>query len=245
MAIARALKQQRGEGKSEVARQWRPVPRVGLVGVCCDMKAALFRLPLLWHRTAAVTNIESHGYGFREGAARGEEEIYPPFVTIDGDPACGMIFLCDHAENRLPARYGTLGLPAEEFERHIAYDPGARAVTRGLARRLGAPAVLTTFSRLLIDPNRGEDDPTLIMRLSDGAIVPGNHHVDAGERARRLALYHAPYHAEVERTIERSIAAGTVPLLVSIHSFTPVWRGAAGRGRSAFSGMPIPALRGR
>ncbi len=163
-----------------------------------------------------------------EGGGAGEEEIYPPFVTVEGDPACGMIFLCDHAENRLPARYGTLGLPVEEFERHIAYDPGAGAVTRGLARRLGAPAVLTTFSRLLIDPNRGEDDPTLIMRLSDGAIVPGNHHVDAGERARRLALYHAPYHAEVERTIERSIAAGTVPLLVSIHSFTPVWRG---RGR--------------
>lgn len=155
-------------------------------------------------------------------------EAYPAFSTIEGDPAQGLILLCDHAENRLPAEYGTLGLPPEAFARHIAYDPGARAVTAGLARRLGAPAVFTTFSRLLIDPNRGEDDPTLIMRLSDGDIVPGNHRVDETERARRLALYHAPYHAEVERTIERSLAVGTVPALVSIHSFTPVWRG---RGR--------------
>ncbi|MCB1486714.1 MAG: N-formylglutamate amidohydrolase [Bauldia sp.] len=160
--------------------------------------------------------------------AVGADEAFHPFVTIEGDPAQGIIFLCDHAENRLPPEYGTLGLPPGEFLRHIAYDPGARAVTIGLAERLGAPAVLTTFSRLLIDPNRGIDDPTLIMRISDGAIIPGNHHVDADERARRLARFHAPYHAEVDRVIERSLAAGSVPILISVHSFTPVWRG---RGR--------------
>lgn len=162
------------------------------------------------------------------GGATEEEGRFTPFVTIEGDPAQGFIFLCDHAESRLPAAYGSLGLPPAEFERHIAYDPGARAVTVGLAERLGAPAVMTTFSRLLIDPNRSEDDPTLIMRLSDGAIVPGNHRVDAAERARRLERYYAPYHAEIERTIERSLATGVVPVLVSVHSFTPVWRG---RGR--------------
>jgi len=160
--------------------------------------------------------------------AAGDGEHFAPFVTIAGDPAHGLIFLCDHAGNRLPPEYRTLGLPSIEFERHIAYDPGAAAVTRRLAGRLGAPAVLSTFSRLLIDPNRGDDDPTLIMRLSDGAIIPGNHHVDAAERERRIARFHAPYHAEIERTIERSIEAGTIPALVSIHSFTPVWRG---RGR--------------
>ena len=100
-------------------------------------------------------------------------------------------------------------------------------MTRALARRLGAPAVLSTFSRLLIDANRGEDDPTLIMRLSDGAIVPGNAAVDAAERARRIARFHAPYHAAIDAAIERAIAAGSPPALVSIHSFTPVWRGHA------------------
>lgn len=156
------------------------------------------------------------------------DDPFAPCVTIAGDPAYGLILLCDHAENRLPPEYGTLGLPETEFGRHIAYDPGAGAVTRGLAERLGAPAALTTFSRLLIDPNRSEDDPTLIMRLSDGAIVPGNHRVDAAERERRLTRYHTPYHVAVEQMIDRSIAAGVVPALVSVHSFTPVWRG---RGR--------------
>ncbi len=98
-------------------------------------------------------------------------------------------------------------------------------MTRSLAEALGAPAVLSTFSRLLIDANRGEDDPTLIMRLSDGAVVPGNAKVDAAERARRIAHFHAPYHAAIAAAIERALAAGVIPALFSVHSFTPIWRG--------------------
>jgi predicted N-formylglutamate amidohydrolase len=150
---------------------------------------------------------------------------FPSYKTIDGDASAGLLIVCDHAENRLPAEYGDLGLPAAEFRRHIAYDPGAAAVTRALAARLGVLAVLSTFSRLLIDANRGEDDPTLIMRLSDGAVVPGNARVDAAERARRIARFHAPYHAAIAAAIEKALAAGKPPALFSVHSFTPVWRG--------------------
>ena len=99
------------------------------------------------------------------------------------------------------------------------------AVSRGLARRLGVPAVLSTFSRLLIDANRGADDPTLIMRLSDGAVVPGNAAVDAEERTRRIARFHQPYHAAIDAAIDRALDAGRPPVIISIHSFTPVWRG--------------------
>ena len=77
------------------------------------------------------------------------------FEILGGDAAGGLMLLCDHASNPVPAEYGDLGLPAAEFERHIAYDIGAAAVTRGLAERFGVPAVLSRFSRLLIDPNRG------------------------------------------------------------------------------------------
>src|SRR5262245_35262995 len=128
------------------------------------------------------------------GAAAAE---FAPYELIPGDAGCGLVLLCDHASNALPPEYGDLGLGAAEFRRHIAYDIGAAAVTRELAARLGAPAVLSCYSRLLIDPNRGEDDPTLIMRLSDGAVIPGNHHVDADERERRIARYYAPYHEQV------------------------------------------------
>ena len=150
---------------------------------------------------------------------------FAPFAEIAGDPHAGMVVLCDHASNALPPEYGGLGLSPADLQRHIAFDPGAAAVATALAGRLGVPAVLSGFSRLLIDPNRGEDDPTLIMRLSDGAVVPGNAKVDDAERANRIARFHAPYHAAVERAIEAGFAVKRPPVLVSIHSFTPVWRG--------------------
>ena len=106
---------------------------------------------------------------------------FAPVETIEGALDGGLIVLCDHASNAMPAEYASLGLPPNELQRHIAYDIGIAETTRHLARLTGAPAVLSTFSRLLIDPNRGEDDPTLVMRLSDGAIVPGNARADEAE----------------------------------------------------------------
>lgn len=136
-----------------------------------------------------------------------------------------LLLVCDHARNELPAEYATLGLPAAEFSRHIAYDIGARTVTLELARLTGAGAVLSTFSRLLIDPNRGEDDPTLVMRLSDGAIIPGNHPITPQEIENRLKRFHQPYHAAIEAALDAIAARGQAPVILSIHSFTPVWRG--------------------
>ncbi len=146
---------------------------------------------------------------------------------LDGDEDAGLLFLCDHASNAVPEPYRDLGLPRSELERHIGYDIGAAPLTRELAARFRAPALLTRVSRLLIDPNRGEDDPTLIMRLSDGAVVPGNAHVDAGERERRLDLYHRPYHRAIEVQLDRMIAAGRPPAILSVHSYTPIWKGFA------------------
>jgi predicted N-formylglutamate amidohydrolase len=148
-----------------------------------------------------------------------------PVETVEGAVGSGVLILCDHASNAVPADYGDLGLPAHEFERHIAYDIGAASVTRSLARRLGAPAILTRFSRLLIDPNRGRDDPTLVMRLSDGAVIPGNARVDFEEVMRRIARFYDPYDAAIAAAVERALAAGHPPVIVTVHSFTPVWRG--------------------
>jgi predicted N-formylglutamate amidohydrolase len=152
-----------------------------------------------------------------------------PFEHVNpgGDP--DWLVICDHASNALPPGYGSLGLAAGEFARHIAYDIGAGAVARLLAGKLGCPAVLARYSRLLIDLNRGADDPTLVMKLSDGAIIPANRDVDAfqdvAEFERRLARFYEPYHAAVAGAIARAQAEGAVPVILSIHSFTPVWRG--------------------
>lgn len=153
---------------------------------------------------------------------------FSPFEIIPGDPTRSLVILADHAMNRLPAEYGDLGLPAEAFARHIAYDIGVEAVTRGLCGQLGVPAVLGCFSRLLIDPNRGEDDPTLIMKLSDGMVIPSNHPLSVKERERRLNLYHRPYHDAVASVIaEVWRKSDKPPLVLSLHSFTPAWNGIA------------------
>ncbi|HME83171.1 MAG TPA: N-formylglutamate amidohydrolase [Roseiarcus sp.] len=157
------------------------------------------------------------------------EPAFSPVETVEGPLDASVLIVCDHASNAIPPGYGSLGLKREALERHIAYDIGAAELARALAARLEAPAVLSTFSRLLIDPNRGADDPTLVMRYSDGAIVPGNARADAAEIACRLERFWAPYRNRVAATIEAMMATGEPPALVSIHSFTPVWRGAPRR----------------
>jgi predicted N-formylglutamate amidohydrolase len=136
-----------------------------------------------------------------------------------------VLFVCDHASNRLPESYRMLGLPPESLETHIAYDIGAGTVARALAEAFGAPAILARWSRLLIDLNRGADDPTLVMKLSDGAVIAGNARADASEIARRTAAYHEPYHSAIAAEIGAFAAHGLIPSIVSIHSFTPAWKG--------------------
>jgi predicted N-formylglutamate amidohydrolase len=160
-------------------------------------------------------------------AAEAAKSGFSAFETVPGALDAGALIVCDHAANAIPRGYGTLGLPREALERHIAYDIGAADVTRALAAELAAPAVLSTFSRLVIDPNRGLDDPTLVMRFSDSAIVPGNEHADAPEIARRSARFWAPYRQEVAATADAMLATGEPPAIVSIHSFTSVLRGVA------------------
>ena len=142
---------------------------------------------------------------------------FQPYEIIEGDYDKGMVLLADHAMNLLPQAYGNLGLPQAAFERHIAYDIGVEGLTRKLAASLGVPAVLGRFSRLLIDPNRGEDDPTLIMKISDGAVVPGNHPITDEEWERRLDSYHRPYHNAVDRVLTKAAeTTGKAPLVFSL-----------------------------
>ena len=145
------------------------------------------------------------------------------FETLLGSGQSPLLLLCDHASNALPPGFGSLGLDPHLFATHIAYDIGAAAATRALAGAYGAPAFLGRWSRLLIDLNRGPDDPTLVMKLSDGSIIPGNRHADAAEVAERLARYHAPYHAAIAGALDR---IGPQAVVISLHSFTPSWKGA-------------------
>ncbi len=136
-----------------------------------------------------------------------------------------LLFVCDHAAKAVPLEYDSLGLADALFATHIASDIGAAEVTRALAAAFGAPAILARWSRLLIDLNRGADDPTLVMKLSDGSIIPGNALASGAEVARRIERFHAPYHEAIAAEIAQMRARGAVPAIVSLHSFTPAWKG--------------------
>ena len=142
-----------------------------------------------------------------------------PFEIVGEDRDSPWLVTCDHASNRVPPEIGggSLGLPEREMGRHIAYDVGADGVARRLAECLGATAILGRFSRLVVDPNRGEDDPTLIMQLYDGTIIPGNRHLDPEERRRRIDTYYRPYHDAYARLAARRPDT----IVVAVHSFTP------------------------
>ena len=114
------------------------------------------------------------------------ESVSRPFAVIDGDPAGGVVLVCDHARNTVPAAYGTLGLPSTEFSRHIAFDPGAAAVTADLATRLGAPAVLRQ-----LQPPADRCQPG--RRRSDAGDAHLRRHDHSSQRLHRRAGAPGPY----------------------------------------------------
>ena len=148
---------------------------------------------------------------------------YQPFFLEGADRPARWLVTCDHAANTVPefVNGGTLGLDPADMERHIAYDVGAAGLARGLAAALDAPVILSNFSRLVIDPNRGEDDPTLLMKLYDGTIIPGNRHAGPEELALRLNRCYRPYHTALAELAARRDDT----IIVSVHSFTRQLRG--------------------
>ena len=152
-------------------------------------------------------------------------ELVLPAQSAAPDGTSSLLLVCDHAANAVPPEYDSLGLAETLFATHIAYDIGAAHVTRALASAFGAPAILARWSRLLIDLNRGADDPTLVMKLSDGSVIPGNARAGKAEVMRRIERFHVPYHGAIAAVLAEMRARGEVPVIVSMHSFTPAWKG--------------------
>jgi predicted N-formylglutamate amidohydrolase len=162
-----------------------------------------------------------------ESATETEARLSSSHEILAGSFQFGVLLLADHATNIIPDDLEALGLPEAQLQRHIAYDIGIDDLTRQLAARLNAPAVLSRFSRLVIDPNRGADDPTLVMRIADGALVPRNARIGHEEIERRKREFYYPYHQAISDTIDAMLLQGIVPAIVSLHSFTPVLRSIA------------------
>ncbi|HEY9078470.1 N-formylglutamate amidohydrolase [Magnetovibrio sp.] len=149
-----------------------------------------------------------------------------PFEIYNPGGHAPFVIVSDHASRRVPQALNDLGLSAQQFDKHIAYDIGADMITRRLADRLDARAVMGTYSRLVIDLNRQPGDPGSIPEISDGVTVPANQSLSEDQVACRIETLHTPYH----EAINREIAAvwrrdDKPPALFSIHSFTPTMNG--------------------
>ena len=148
-----------------------------------------------------------------------------PFTVANSDSESAALLVCDHGGVAVPLALDSLGLDPAYLARHIAHDIGAAEVTRLLSARLDSPAIFFSYSRLVVDPNRRPDDPTVIREISDGIVIPGNRSLGAARHEERHAALHRPYHHALAGMLDRVEARGITPALISIHSFTPIMKG--------------------
>ncbi len=152
------------------------------------------------------------------------DPVFAP--VIENRAAQGrIVFVCEHASNAFPAPWGDLGLTAQQRAAHIAWDPGALGVMRGLAARLDAVSVHAPVSRLIYDCNRAPDMAGAMPARSEVHDIPGNAAISHSARAARTAAIYAPFHAGLHAVLAERIALGLAPVVITIHSFTPVYFG--------------------
>jgi predicted N-formylglutamate amidohydrolase len=148
-----------------------------------------------------------------------------PAIVVNEKGPSPVVLICEHAGKVLPKSLGSLGLPPEDLVRHIAWDIGAEAVARGLSQALDAPLVLQRYSRLVYDCNRPPESPDAMPMVSETTRIPGNEHLSSEARFQRIRSIYRPFHDRVVRLLDERAAEGLASLFITIHSFTPVYKG--------------------
>jgi predicted N-formylglutamate amidohydrolase len=176
----------------------------------------------------------------------------PPPVLVEGLDRCARFLICvDHASARIPRRLGDLGLPAAELARHVAWDIGALAVARLIAKALDAPLVAQNYSRLVIDCNRDPKVPSSIPAIAEYHEVTGNLHLSLDDSMQRRIEIFEPYHATIRAILDERKARGADTILIAQHSMTDRYKGSHRPMHAAvlynrdrrFAGLVLDALR--
>lgn len=150
-----------------------------------------------------------------------------PLETFNDSGRSACVLICEHASNVMPQRLGTLGLEEADLQRHIAWDIGAAKTARRLARLLDAPLLLQRYSRLVHDCNRPAESPDAMPEVSEVTAIPGNRDLTPADRLARIREIYRPFHLGISDFLDQRASAGTETILVTIHSFTPVYKGKA------------------
>lgn len=148
-------------------------------------------------------------------------EIDEAYEIVRAGADASVILTCEHASERMPEPWRWPEADRRLVGTHWAFDLGAADLTRELAVHMGAVGVLSRFSRLLVDPNRGEHETSLFRDVAEGAPVVLNVGLDAADREARLSRYYRPFHA----AIDREVAVTRATTLLSVHSFTNLYEG--------------------
>jgi predicted N-formylglutamate amidohydrolase len=162
----------------------------------------------------------------------GDEE--PPTILVNRGGRSPYVLIAEHASNRLPTSLGTLGLQPSDLERHIAWDIGAERVARRLSQLIDAPLLLQRYSRLAYDCNRPPDAADAMPEISETTHIPGNRNLSPADRLARIREIYRPFHAAIAELLDARAAEGTRSVVVTVHSFTPVYKG---RARSVELGL--------
>ena len=151
----------------------------------------------------------------------------PPVHEQNADGDSPFLFTCDHYGRIIPRALGDLGVPASELERHIAWDIGIAGVAERLSNEMNAHLIAQRYSRLVIDCNRPPDTANSIPVISEATAIRGNERLsrEAAEIRRREIF--DPYHRRIDEIIDARLSRGLPTVLVSLHSFTPVYAGVA------------------
>ncbi|MBJ26818.1 MAG: N-formylglutamate amidohydrolase [Rhodospirillaceae bacterium] len=148
-----------------------------------------------------------------------------PFTKLDSLNSRSVWFVtCDHASNLVPKHMNNLGITSTEMNRHIGWDIGALGVAKELSKILDARLISGNYSRLIVDLNRPTSSPTFIPKTADGTPIPANINISEKEKKERTIFFHKEYHLNIEKWLDRLILEGVIPVIIAIHSFTPVFQ---------------------
>lgn len=149
------------------------------------------------------------------------------FAAVENGSGEGaFVIVCEHASNHVPPEYEGLGLDEAALVSHIAWDPGALEIARKLAHDLDAALVHQRASRLLYDCNRPPESPAAVPQESEIYRIPGNVGLSPEARKERIERFYLPFLGVLSRQIDDAVAGGKEPVIVTVHTFTPVFHGA-------------------
>ena len=142
-------------------------------------------------------------------------------MAIDMGIRGSILIIVDHANNFIPSKYKNLGLPKYLTESHIAYDLNILNLSKRINVLLESDIVYGEYSRLIIDLNRGQNDPTLIPSISDKKLIPGNIRINSREFNFRKMKFYNSYHSKIDKIVNEK----KIKLIISMHSFNPYFKG--------------------